>query len=103
MAVQHAFTFDEGIPIERLVSEMAVHYQEYTMKAGVRPFGCALLITHYDKLFKGDPSGSVELLDDSNNGYIGKILNKSMIFFNTDMKGSFTIFVSQMFICSTFE
>ena len=49
------------------------------MKAGVWPCGCALLITHYDKLFKVDPSGSVELLDDSNNGYIGKILNKRYV------------------------
>ena len=77
--MQHAFTFDEGIPIERLVSEMAAYYQENTMKAGVWPFSCALLITHYDKVFKVDPAGSVELLNDSNNGYIDKILNKRYV------------------------
>ncbi len=85
LAVEHAYTFQEEIPLDVLLEEMALLFQEYTMKAGVRPFGCFLIVAgirsgaksceHADGganggVFKIDPSGSVERLEDV--GLIGK-------------------------------
>ena len=81
LAVEHAYTYDEDIPIEQLVHQMALFYQRYTMKAGVRPFGCSLLIACYNQrvnvreMYALDPAGSVERIegDDGVMGCIGRI------------------------------
>jgi 20S proteasome alpha/beta subunit len=64
LAVEHEFTFDETIPVQVFLEAMALLFQEYTMKAGARPFGCALLVGSLDtgELYRLDPSGSVETL-----------------------------------------
>lgn len=76
LAVEHAYTFEEVIPIDLLLEEMSLLLQEYTMKPGSRPFGSVLLVAHLPsavagsdpdqspQLFRIDPSGSVTLLED---------------------------------------
>jgi len=68
LAVEHAYTFQEEIPMDILLEEMALLYQEYTMKAGVRPFGCCLIVAGLNDddggLYRIDPSGAVTQLDD---------------------------------------
>lgn len=66
LAVEHSYTFDEAIPVDLFLEEMALLIQEYTMKPGTRPFGTTLLIAHLPKdedkrpeLFRIDPSGAV--------------------------------------------
>jgi 20S proteasome alpha/beta subunit len=64
LAVEHSFTFQEEIPMNILLEEMSLLFQEYTMKPGVRPFGCCLLVASAnDGLFRMDPSGTVTKLD----------------------------------------
>ena len=73
MAVEHAYTFDEVIPIESFLEEVSLLFQEYTMKPGSRPFGCTILVAYLptreevalgaeaaSQLYRIDPSGSVE-------------------------------------------
>ncbi len=73
LAVEHAYTFGEEIPFEILLEDMALLYQEYTMKPGVRPFGCSLLVGVLGKgsgdgdgaeggFYRVDPSGAVQRL-----------------------------------------
>lgn len=82
IAVEHEYTFDEAIPVEILLEELALLYQEYTMKPGARPFGATLLIGYMPSkskrqcssgtetafsepmLFRIDPSGTVEGMKD---------------------------------------
>ena len=84
LAVEHAFTFEEDMPIEAFLEELSLLFQRYTMKPGSRPFGCSLLVTHMapidedsaDCCTEGvdlpasaavyliDPSGAVELMGD---------------------------------------
>jgi 20S proteasome alpha/beta subunit len=81
MAVEHEYTFDEPIPISHFLEQTSLLFQEYTMKAGNRPFGCVLLIAHLPEdddnddgqpeLYAIHPSGSVESLGQC--GYIGAI------------------------------
>ena len=67
LAVEHAYTYDENIPIDLFLEELSLLFQEYTMTPGVRPFGAILLIAHTPAtangegpmLFRIDPSGSV--------------------------------------------
>jgi 20S proteasome subunit alpha 2 len=69
LAVEHAFTYDENIPIDLFLEELSLLFQEYTMTPGVRPFGAILLIAHTPAttpgngegplLFRIDPSGSI--------------------------------------------
>ncbi len=69
LAVEHAYTYDENIPIALFLEEMSLLYQEYTMTPGVRPFGASLLVAYMPleldatkskpQLFRLDPSGSV--------------------------------------------
>jgi 20S proteasome alpha/beta subunit len=72
LAVEHAYTFDEGIPIELFLEELSLLFQEYTMKPASRPFGATLLVAHIPpadsesttpQLFRIDPSGAVVALD----------------------------------------
>ena len=79
LAVEHAYTYDETIPIDLFLEEMALLYQEYTMTPGVRPFGATLLVAYMPagngstdsnnakkpQLFRLDPSGSVITYDDN--------------------------------------
>jgi len=72
LAVEHAYTFDEAIPIELFLEEIALLFQEFTMKPASRPFGCSLIVAHVPEtennnndvlqpeLYCIDPSGSVE-------------------------------------------
>jgi 20S proteasome alpha/beta subunit len=70
LAVEHAYTFDEAIPIEIFLEEVSLLFQEYTMKPGARPFGVTLLVADLStrsensipKLYRIDPSGSVQAL-----------------------------------------
>ena len=68
LAVEHAYTFDEAIPIDLFLEELSLLFQEYTMKPAARPFGATLLVAHIPRnddgilqpqLFRVDPSGSV--------------------------------------------
>ena len=79
LAVEHEFTFDETIPVEVFLESMALLFQEYTMKAGARPFGCALLVGSLEsgELYRLDPSGSVETLGSC--GVVGSLANKLQI------------------------
>jgi len=64
LAVEHAYTFQEEIPMSVLLEEMALLFQEYTMKAGVRPFGCCLIVAGLeDGIYRIDPAGTVTKLD----------------------------------------
>lgn len=64
LAVEHSYTFQEEVPLNILLEEMSLLFQEYTMKPGVRPFGCCLLVAGAnDGLFRIDPSGTVTKLD----------------------------------------
>jgi 20S proteasome alpha/beta subunit len=72
MAVEHAYTFDESIPIELFLEEVSLLFQEYTMKAASRPFGVTLLVGYLPlddneeadmpQLYRIYPSGAVESL-----------------------------------------
>lgn len=65
LAVEHSYTFQEEIPMDILLEEIALLYQEYTMKPGVRPFGCSIIVAGLkDGLFRIDPSGAVTNIDD---------------------------------------
>lgn len=81
LAVEHAYTYDENIPIDLFLEEMSLLYQEYTMSPSVRPFGASLLVAYVPniveeddddeeqsysrpRLFRLDPSGSVVSFDD---------------------------------------
>lgn len=63
LAVEHAYTFQEEIPINILLEELALLFQSYTMKPGVRPFGCSLIICSKNGSYRIDPSGVVIKLD----------------------------------------
>jgi len=71
LAVEYKHLYDEDIPIDILLQELSLLYQEYTMKAGARPFGASVLIAYKcpasDRsnscFFNIDPSGSVSKLD----------------------------------------
>lgn len=75
LAVEHAYTYDENIPIDLLLEEVSLLFQEYTMKEGARPFGATLLVAYVPeednedgdtkaRLFRVDPSGSVMRFDE---------------------------------------
>ncbi len=76
LALDHRYVYGEEISSEELLGALAEKVQEMTMKAGARPYGCALLVAclgseNVDGSDKGreaamyriDPSGSVELLN----------------------------------------
>lgn len=87
MAVSHAYTFDEAIPIESLLEGISLLFQEYTMKPASRPFGCSLLVAYVPskdeaedatpRLYRIDPSGSVETMDIF--AVIGSLQNKASL------------------------
>jgi len=61
-ASQYWLTYQETIPTNQLVREVAAVMQEFTQSGGVRPFGVSELIAGYDdegpSLYQVDPSGS---------------------------------------------
>lgn len=75
MAIEHEYTFDEHIPIDIFLEEVSLLFQKYTMKPGVRPFGCSIIVAYCRRdgdqsRDKGDiyvisPSGSIELADNA--------------------------------------
>jgi 20S proteasome subunit alpha 2 len=70
LANLHEYTLDEDIPIEIFLEELSLLFQEYTMKAGTRPFGTTLVIAHLPRsrsshtpcFYRIDPSGAVTAL-----------------------------------------
>jgi 20S proteasome subunit alpha 2 len=77
MAIEYEYTYDEEMPVEAFLEELSLLFQEYTIKAGCRPFGCSLLVAYLDEesanncLFRIDPSGAVEACGSS--GVVGSI------------------------------
>ena len=73
VAVEYEYTFDEPIPVQVFLETMALLFQEYTMKAGARPFGCSLLVGSLEsgEFFRLDPSGCVETVGE--HGVIGSL------------------------------
>ncbi len=62
IAEQHKILYDEPIPVERLVKEIAKIKQAYTQYGGTRPFGVSFLIAGYNehpRLFETQPSGTL--------------------------------------------
>lgn len=87
LAVEHAYTYDENIPIDLFLEELSLLFQEYTMTPGVRPFGATLLIAHTPpeeglrpQLFRIDPSGSI----------VSYGADESVVFINTKFASSNT-------------
>ncbi len=77
LSVEHTYTFDEEIPVDVLLEEMALLFQEYTMKPGCRPFGSSLIVASLDSamcngcsIFRIDPAGTVTKLDSV--GFVGR-------------------------------
>jgi len=60
LAVEHAYTFQEEIPLQVFLEEMALLFQEYTMKAGSRPFGCSVLVASLLDNDEGEGEGEGE-------------------------------------------
>jgi 20S proteasome alpha/beta subunit len=86
LAIQHEYIYDEEIPIDVFLEEMALLYQEYTMKPNTRPFGATMIVAHYHhheetsssssslSFYRIDPSGAVQSLlaahnNDNNSNY----------------------------------
>ena len=74
LALDYRYVYGEEIPSEEILEALAEKVQEMTMKAGSRPYGCALLVaclgaTSKDDvaMYRIDPSGSVNLLNANNN------------------------------------
>ena len=75
LALDYRYVYGEEISLEELLETLAEKVQEMTMKAGARPYGCALLVACLGSenvdgdekgreatMYRIDPSGSVELL-----------------------------------------
>ncbi len=80
LAVEHSYTFEEEIPMSVLLEEMSLLFQEYTMKAGVRPFGCCVIVAGVNDdggLYRVDPSGTVTKIDQI--ASLGKIDDESAV------------------------
>jgi 20S proteasome alpha/beta subunit len=78
LSVEHTYTFHEEIPVDVLLEEMSLLFQEYTMKPGCRPFGSSLVVASLNdsdhegecSLFRIDPAGTVTKMDSM--GYAGR-------------------------------
>jgi 20S proteasome subunit alpha 2 len=71
LAIQHEYAFDEPIPVAVLLEELALLYQQYTMRPAARPLGAYLMVAHLPgdararpSLFRLDPSGNVHTIRD---------------------------------------
>mmetsp|Transcript_49189 Transcript_49189/g.73129 ORF Transcript_49189/g.73129 Transcript_49189/m.73129 type:complete len:322 (-) Transcript_49189:37-1002(-) len=89
IAIQHEYTFGEDFEeeedggglgfLETVLDQLSELMQKYTMKPGVRPFGCSLLIAYLPpissldgqkrgKLYRIDPSGAITSCNDGGVG-----------------------------------
>ena len=73
IALDYRYIYGEEISQEELLEALAEKVQEMTMRAGGRPYGCALLVASLGNdqcrgatMYRIDPSGSVELLNANN-------------------------------------
>lgn len=74
ITVEYQYTFDEPVPLQYLLEELAQIFQQYTMKPGARPFGSSLLIAYSPIInratnesacfYRVDPSGAITKLGD---------------------------------------
>jgi Proteasome subunit len=71
LAIEHEYAFDEPIPVAVLLEEMALLYQQYTMRPAARPLGTYLVVAHVPRdarsrtsVFRIDPSGNVHEIQD---------------------------------------
>lgn len=71
IVVEYQYIFDESVPLEYLLEELAQIFQQYTMKPGARPFGSSLLIGYSPQksstdevacFYRIDPSGATTTL-----------------------------------------
>jgi len=72
LALDYRYVYGEEISVEELLQDLAEKMQEMIMKAGARPFGCALFIGYLGSsndnseepaMYRVDPSGAVVLLN----------------------------------------
>lgn len=102
LAIEHAYTFEEPIPIDLFLEEMSLLFQEYTMKPASRPFGATLLVAHLPpatenkstkpQLFRIDASGSVTILEEDFaviNGKFSADLGKKLLDQSSNLEASF--------------
>ncbi len=76
-AVEHKYTFDEDVPLEKFLEDLSMLFQKYSMMPGARPFGCSILVCYisqyaspggYDvrpHFYRIDPSGLVQNISES--------------------------------------
>lgn len=96
LALDHRYLYGEEISLEELLEALAEKVQEMTMKAGSRPYGCALLVACLGSgndngngddrgkeatMYRIDPSGSVELLNGNSDDVNVEKRRKSSIAF----------------------
>ncbi|KAL9187845.1 hypothetical protein ACHAXT_006223 [Thalassiosira profunda] len=70
LALDYRYVYGEEITVEELLEGLAEKVQEMTMRAGSRPYGCALLVgclggedgSDGPAMYRVDPSGAVVLL-----------------------------------------
>lgn len=82
LAVEHAYTYDENIPIDLFLEEMSLLYQEYTMTPGVRPFGAILLVAYVPSKLETHNNGDADGDDDDSSNAVKPLL------FRLDPSGS---------------
>ena len=76
LALQYRYTYNTDIPVDSFLQGISLLFQEYTMKAGRRPFGCTVVVAYCPSgsqnkqqnspspgAFRIDPSGSIVALD----------------------------------------
>ncbi len=76
-AVEHKYTFDEDVPLEKFLEDLSMLFQKYSMKPGARPFGCSILVCYIPQcasrwghnarpqFYRIDPSGLVQNISES--------------------------------------
>lgn len=71
IAMEYQYTFDEPVPLQYLLEELAQIFQAYTMMQGARPFGSSLLVAYSPRnrsigevacFYRVDPSGAITTL-----------------------------------------
>jgi len=86
IALDYRYIYGEEIMAEELLEGLADKVQEMTMRAGSRPYGCALLVgclggdddygNDGPAMYRLDPSGAVVLLNSSDDGDSGESLSE---------------------------
>lgn len=103
LALDYRYVYGEEISVEELLEGLADKVQQMTMRAGSRPFGCALLVgclgsddgsgNEGPTMFRVDPSGAVVVLNSLNdrNGFVSSPktgLDKETIIKDIGRRGS---------------